>query len=544
MLPFDMQIEFLEQIIMEKNYTEILAQLQEKIRQARQRAGLAVNRELLAVYWEIGSTILEQQAAEGWGARVIDRLATDLKTEFPDMQGLSVRNIKYMRAFAEAYPHFPNVQPAAAQIEATEKGEKAIVQPLVAQIPWAHHLEILNRIKDPGLRLFYMAKTAENGWSKSVLKAQIESGLHRRQGQAITNFGTTLPKAQSDLARETLKNPYVFDFVGIGEEMKERELERALVAHIKKFLLELGKGFAYVGNQFNIPVENDDYFLDLLFYNYNLHCFVVFELKVTDFEPEYAGKLNFYINTVNQQIRGAEDRPTIGVLLCKTPNKTVVEYSLQGIQTPMGVSEYQFTKALPDELQSELPTIKELEQELEKEIEVKASPLQEKAARLRELIAKTGGAAIQREKNNDDVVTIFEGFLVELQEAIKDRLRDFTSEFTTVSLGRRINSTTHAYFTLADLEKQMEKENIFTLGLHLRMEGFRKAGINAFSVFKDLYVPLQPYKYGVGTDQHKPWLERLYHETWTKEEINSVAERWCEEVIDDIHDRLLALQPS
>lgn len=247
------------------------------------------------------------------------------------------------------------------------------MQPLVAQIPWAHHIVLLNKTNTEEERLFYLRKTVENGWSKTMLAQQIDNRLHIRQGNAITNFELTLPKPYSDHAKETFKNPYLFDFLGIAEEMQERELEKALILHIKKFVLELGRGFAYVGNQYNLIVEDDDYFLDLLFYNFHLHCFVVFELKVGDFKPEYAGKLNFYINTINGQIKGDRDLPTIGVLLCKTPNDTVVKYSLQNINVPMGVAEYEFTNALPKQLKGGMPTIEELEQELEKE-EFKEQP--------------------------------------------------------------------------------------------------------------------------------------------------------------------------
>ncbi|NOS91686.1 MAG: DUF1016 domain-containing protein [Cyclobacteriaceae bacterium] len=316
-----------------KDYGQILQELKEKIRQARLRASVVVNAQLLHMYWEIGQTILEQQSKQGWGAKIIDRLAADLKMEFEDMKGLSVRNLKYMRAFAEAYPAF--VQPLVAQMQNAESQDVKIVQSpvaqlgqLVSQLPWAHNIVLLTKLPNLEERLFYAQKCIQNGWSKTILTHQIESGLIARQGKAITNFEDTLPKYQSDLAKETFKNPYLFDFLGIGEEVHERELEKALVNHIKKFLLELGRGFAFVGNQQNLVVNGDDFFLDLLFYNYHLHCFVVFELKVGDFMPEYAGKLNFYINTIDKQIKGANDKPTIGVLLCKAPNETVVKFAL------------------------------------------------------------------------------------------------------------------------------------------------------------------------------------------------------------------------
>jgi predicted nuclease of restriction endonuclease-like (RecB) superfamily len=363
-----------------KNYIYTLNSLKEKIKQSRLRASLTVNTQLLQLYWEIGNTIFHHEKKEGWGAKIVATLAKDLKTEFPDMKGLSPRNLRYMRDFAVAYPGFSILQGALAKLKprssAPDENLQAplaklpatsIMQAPLAQLSWYHHITLLDKIKDPATRSFYIEKAVKNGWSRDIMVLQIESNLHKRQGKAITNFDNTLPPAQSDLAKETLKNPYLFDFLSIGEEMQEREMEKALVQHIKNFLLELGRGFAYVGNQFNIPVEDDDYFLDLLFYNYHLHCFVVFELKVGKFKPEYAGKLNFYINTVDEQIKGRDDKTTIGVLLCKTPNHTTVKYALKGIKTPMGVADYEFAKALTGKIKTELPSIEELEAALESE---------------------------------------------------------------------------------------------------------------------------------------------------------------------------------
>ncbi|MBI4648365.1 MAG: DUF1016 domain-containing protein [Bacteroidia bacterium] len=378
----------------DKKYIKILNDLKQKIQQARIKAVFSANTQMLTIYWEIGNTILYEQKKQGWGTKIIDRFSSDLRTEFPDMKGLSVRNLKYMRAFAEAYPDFysltplpkspseivqgklaqigdkatiSSVQPSVAQFQDALSQAGGIVQPVVAQIPWTHHLIIINKVKNKNERLFYLEKTLQNGWSKSVLTMQIGSDLYFRQGKVISNFKEILPSSDSDLVRETFKNPYLFDFLMLGEEAKEREVERALIQYLKKFMLELGRGFAYVGNQFNIEVQDDEYFLDLLFYNFHLHRFVVFELKIGEFKPEYAGKLNFYINTVNEQIKNEKDEGTIGILLCKTPNQLVVKYSLQGIKTPIGVSEYQIRKGLPKNLKSVLPSIEELEAEIENE---------------------------------------------------------------------------------------------------------------------------------------------------------------------------------
>ncbi len=538
----------------ENNYHIILSSLKEKIRLARQKTILAVNHELLKVYWEIGYTILQQQKEEGWGKKIISRLAKDLKSEFPDMKGLSERNLVYMQTFAGTWPYYPFSQPPVAQLPGGVKKKKnaitqplaaelqgpgkeshAIVQALLAQIPWTHHTIILDKVKAEKERLFYIKKTAENGWSKSVLAMQIESQLHLRQGNAITNFENTLPKAQSDLARETLKNPYLFDFLGLTDEIQERELEKALIQHIKKFMLELGRGFAYVGNQHNLNVEGDDYFLDLLFYNYHLHCFVVFELKVGDFKPEYTGKLNFYINTVNEQIKGKEDASTIGVLLCKTPNDTVVKFSLQGIDTPMGVAEYEFTNALPKQLRADMPTIEELEQEVEKEIENLQKPIDEKKNRLQEIIKSIKQDQIKRVKESKDVIYLFEKVILPLRALVLEILKSEMEFFASKRIDIRINDTSNAFFLMPDIEaKILKQETIWKLGLSAYFNGFKPAGTKTFGLNSELIFELNDYKYQLRIDNGNILEEYLYHFEWTETLLGRVAEKWSELIIDDI----------
>ncbi len=329
----------------DQSYITLLGKLKEQIQSARLRASVAVNRELILLYWNIGQDILARQNTEGWGARVIDRLAKDLRRDFPEMTGLSARNLKYMRAFAEAYSDF------------------GIVQQVVAQLPWGHNVRIVEAIKDPDERLWYARQAVEHGWSRNVLVHQIESGLFRRQGKAITNFSRALPSVQADLAQELIKDPYTFDFLALGPEMSERELERSLLEHLRELILELGKGFAFVGNQYHLAVGGQDYYLDLLFYHLRLRCFVVIELKIEEFNPEFAGKMNFYLSAVDDHLRHQSDEPSIGIILCKDKNNVVVEYALRGFSKPMGVSEYRLSKILPDQLKAELPTADEFSRE-------------------------------------------------------------------------------------------------------------------------------------------------------------------------------------
>ena len=329
-----------------EGYGKWLEELKARIHTAQQRATLAVNRELTLLYWQIGRDILTRQAEQGWGAKVIQRLSHDLRTAFPDMKGFSRTNLMYMRAFAEAWP------------------DEQIVQQAVGQLPWGHNLVLLTKLKDREKRLAYARKAIEHGWSRNVLGLQIETRLLEREGKAVTNFDTRLPKPQSDLARESLKDPYRLDFLGLGDEAAEREIESALVEHITRFLLELGAGFAYVGRQVLLEVGGDDFFIDLLFYHLKLHCYVVIEIKAGKFKPEHLGQLAFYLTAVDEQMKSDQDNPTIGLLLCKSKNKIVAEYALRDNNKPMGIAEYQLVASLPEELKTSLPSIEQIEQEL------------------------------------------------------------------------------------------------------------------------------------------------------------------------------------
>lgn len=327
-------------------YGRLLAELKDRIRSARLRAAAAVNQELVLLYWEIGGDILSRQAEAGWGAKVIARLATDLRRDFPDMTGLSPRNLNYMRALAAAFP------------------DPEIVQQAVARLPWGHVVKLLETLKEPAERIWYAGQAVEHGWSRNVLAIQISTNLFARQGKALTNFQQTLPAPQSDLAQALLKDPYSLDFLGVGADIGERALERGLLQHLQALIVELGKGFAFVGNQYHLEVGDQDFYLDLLFYHLRLRCFVVIELKMDDFKPEHAGKMNFYLSAVDDLLRHPSDAPTIGIILCQGKSAVVVEYALRDMSKPMGVAEYRLSAQLPVSLQSELPTAAELGREL------------------------------------------------------------------------------------------------------------------------------------------------------------------------------------
>ncbi|AMP40318.1 PDDEXK nuclease domain-containing protein [Ralstonia solanacearum] len=331
------------------DYAGWLADLKTRVERARQRAALSVNLELVLLYWQLGRDIVERQQQQGWGAKVIDRLARDLRAAFPDMRGFSPRNLKYMRALAQAWP------------------EPGFVQQAAAQLPWFHLCTLLDKLATREEREWYAAKAVEHGWSRNVLVMQIETRAHERHGNAVTNFPDRLPSPQSDLARASLKDPYIFDFLGLTDEIQERDLENALIRHITQFLLELGAGFAFVGRQYRLEVGGDEFFIDLLFYHLKLRCYVVVELKTTPFKPEYAGQLNFYLSAVDAQLKAPTDQPTIGLLLCKEQNRLVAEYALRGMAKPMGVAEYQLLREIPAPLTSDLPSIEQIEAELQGE---------------------------------------------------------------------------------------------------------------------------------------------------------------------------------
>lgn len=330
-------------------YRQFIERLKSDIRMAQIKAALAVNRELVLLYWRIGKSILEEQKKLGWGAKVVEQISRDLRVEFPTMKGFSRTNLLYMRSFAGNY------------------ADEEFVQQVAGQIPWFHNCVILDKVKDPKEREFYIRKTIENGWSRNVLEMQIESGLHSRQGKAMTNFALTLPKPQSDLANEILKNPYNFDFLGLGDEAQEREIEAAMMRHIRDYLLELGVGFAFVGSQYRLEVGGDEFFIDQLFYHLRLRCFLVLELKAGRFQPEHLGKLNFYLSAVDDLLRQPDDAPSIGLILCRGENQTVVEYALRDMTKPIGVSAYELTRILPENLRGNLPTIEEIEAQLKSE---------------------------------------------------------------------------------------------------------------------------------------------------------------------------------
>lgn len=331
----------------DENYSALLDDLKHRIRSSRVKAALAVNQELVLLYWGIGQEILNRQEAEGWGSNVIERLSKDLKREFPDMKGFSARNLGYMKAFAAAWP------------------DEQFLQQVAAKIPWGHNMVILEKLKNSEERQWYIQKTIESGWSRNVLILKIENGLYERLGGAISNFKQTLPSPQSDLAQQLLKDPYHFDFLTLADDAKEQDVERALIERMRDFLLELGIGFSFVGSQYHLDIGGEDFYLDMLFFHIELQCYVIIELKMGEFKAEYSGKMNLYVSAVDDHLKREHHNGTIGIIICKSKNKTIAEYALRNLSTPIAVS----THKLPKQLQESLPSTEQLQMELDSAIQ-------------------------------------------------------------------------------------------------------------------------------------------------------------------------------
>jgi predicted nuclease of restriction endonuclease-like (RecB) superfamily len=354
------------------DYATVLNEIKGRIQQERLRVVLAANSAMVLLYWDIGKMILARQESAGWGAKVIDRLSVDLAEAFPDAKGFSPRNLKYMRSFAATWP------------------DRAIVQAPLAQITWYHNIALLERLSDAETRLWYAKKTLEHGWSRNILAFQIDGRAHERFGKATNNFSASLPPASSDMAAQVFKDPYLFDFLGTVDPRREQEVEMALVDHIQRFLLEFGAGFAFVGRQVHLEVGGQDFYIDLLFYHLKLRCYVVIELKAIPFEPGFVGQLNLCLAATDDLLKHPDDKPTIGLLLCRSKNQLVVEYSLRGIQSPIGVADWQnqLLSSLPENLKGSLPTIAELEAELKDDIVEPNQPTNKKAPKPKKSASK------------------------------------------------------------------------------------------------------------------------------------------------------------
>jgi predicted nuclease of restriction endonuclease-like (RecB) superfamily len=542
---------------LDKNYGQILQDLKEKIRQARLRASVEVNAQLLQVYWEIGQTILEQQSKQGWGAKIIDRLAADLKMEFEDMKGLSARNLRYMRTFAQAYPQLsvwqspvaklpleeeakPIVQQPARQLQNIDNQQLTIWQHAAAKLPWGHHQVILDRVKPEEERNFYIEQCAQHGWSRDVLVHQIGTNLFARQGALTHNFRQTLPHYKSDLTQQLFKDPYQFDFLTLGIAAKERELENAIINHITKVLIELGDGFAFMGRQYRLEAGDQEYFLDLLFYHTKLRRYVVIDLKIGDFLPEYAGKMNFYLGVADEKLKGPQDEASIGLILCKTKNKIIAEYALRDTSKPIGIAEYRINERLPENIKGELPSIEEIEEKLDQEIQENLSEIERRLRAVKEKVKSMQTEEIQTPATFQILQDIFDKSLKPLYQQIMVKLStDFASEFKTQRTIWHLKDK--SVYGIEDVEAFWQKEENLKstneLMFQYQLLGLKKIGTENIDANLSLKFWMQTYWYGVSISGHndeQPFLRKMYHQQLTKEEKQRIADLMVSKVLDKI----------
>jgi predicted nuclease of restriction endonuclease-like (RecB) superfamily len=520
------------------NYISVLNTLKEKIKKARTQAALSVNSHLLTTYWEIGSTILQQQKEEGWGSKVIDRLANDLRLEFPGMQGLSIRNFKYMRTFAEAYPHFPNVQAPLAQTTDNSK-ELSKVQAPLAQLSWYHHITLITKVKDPQIRLFYADKTIENGWSRDIMVHQIESNLHIRQGALTTNFKNTVPSQQSELVQQIFKDPYNFDFLQLSEEAKERDLENALTQYITKLLLELGDGFAFKGRQFSLEADGQEYFLDLLFYHTKLRRHIAIELKIGDFQPEFTGKMNFYLGLLDDKLKGKYDEPSIGLILCKTKSKIIAEYALRDTSKPIGIAEYRLAESLPDDIRGELPSIEEIEQKLDEELKENLRPADVRLMAIKEKLKAVQGDEIQTQASFPILNKLYTDGLAPLYRQLLEKLSDFDDIFHSKSYSW--SGPQKAITSFEDLNELWNDEaqlrNVPESIFYYSLWGFKKGGTRNFNESQQLKLSITTYWYGftlVNHNNNEPFIKKLYHQPLTLTDRQFIVDTLIDKILDKI----------
>ncbi|OQP49015.1 hypothetical protein A4H97_29470 [Niastella yeongjuensis] len=530
-------------------YNQWLTELKDKIRVRQLNAALKVNSEMICLYWDLGKAITEKVANSNWGEKIISQLAEDLKSEFRANNGFSRSNLFNICKFYKFYTnHSKLVQQPVGQL-ASDLTTSFIQQPvglspaMLGLIPWGHHIQIFTKCKSMEEALFYVQQTAAHNWARSLLIYHMDTDLYNKQGKVNNNFQTALPKPQSDLASDLLKNPYNFGFLMLSEDASERELENALINNLKKFLQELGHDFGFIDQQYHLQVSDQDYYIDLLFYHTALHCYFVIELKVNSFKPEYAGKMEFYITAIDKQLRKEGDNPTIGLLLCKDVDKIIVEYTLQSKSKPMGVAKYKYTHVVPDEWKEFLPNEDTIKEEFSKQISLPVKPVDEKMKRLKGLLEKISTEEADLSKNRNIIRNVFSNILQALIELINEKLIELEPLFNAITVDTWYNGKSHGdNMTETDLGNFLSKEgDIWSLGVQFNLDGFKKVGIKAFNIGYRLEINLDKYKYSIGLGTGNLWDERVYRQLHTTEELEVFAEKYIEKILDDINQRVEAL---
>lgn len=522
-------------------YGELLQMLKEKIKTAQQRAIMAVNNELLFVYWEIGSAIAEQEQLVGWGGKIVDKLAADLKAEFSEMKGLSPRNLRYMRDFALAYPSF--LQQIATKNQTFVNQGVIFLQQAAAKLPWGHHQVLLTKLKTAKEREFYIRKAAENGWSRSILEHQIESRLYESQGALVNNFSNTLPDYHSELTAQVFKDPYNFDFIMLGEQAKERDLENALIAHVTKVLLELGAGFAFMGRQKRFEAGGKEFFVDLLFYHTKLRRYIIIELKIGEFEPEFVSKMNLYLGIVDDQLKSENDEPAIGLILCKTNNKIVAEYALRDTSKPIGIAEYKIAEQLPENFRGELPSIEEIELRLDEEIKETQNPIDARFQALKDKIKNLKTDEIQTPATFNVLSKLYENGLRVLYEELMERVKMFEDEFYSKNFLWYCSTKNLSHIEQVDdyWKEEGNLSQFFEFNFQICLDGFKKAGTVYCSSTQTLTLKIDTYHYGfklVNFNNQQPFLKKLYHQSLTGSDRKQITDVMMTAIMDDV-ERIL-----
>ena len=523
--------------MVDAEYNQWFAHLKETIRKRQVKAAFTVNKELLELYWELGKSLDEKLTASGWGDKVVDQLARDLKTEFPNLKGFSRSNLFNIRKWYFFYANQTSlVQQGVGLLGEGTQAE--IVQQavglfpdLLAVIPWGHHVQIITHCKIIEEAAFYLKQTVTNKWSRNVLIHQIESRLFERTGKALTNFEMILPAPQSDLANELLKNPYVFDFLNLSPEADERDLENALIGNFKKFFLELGTGFAFLGQQYLLKAGEKEYYTDLLFYQTRLHCYFIIELKVGDFEPEFVSKLGIYQSIVDDQLRTSNDKPTLGLLLCKKADKIIVEYTLRDMNKPIGVAEY---KVLPSQYEEALPSVEALQHELSKTVEVPKRKLDEKLNTLKEMIGKIKREPLKEIRTSEVCSYLYNDVLDLIKNKLQEEMNGIIPEFHQVVINKALDGMIQQ--DGANWDSILTGGSAYKVGLNVQLNGFLKAGTKTFDVWRELNFNLHQNFYSIDIQDQK--FEKLYHQKWTDQDVTEIVECFVEAILDDIKAHL------
>ena len=519
------------------NYKDIITSLKDKIRKARLNASFKLNADLLYMYKEIGSTIAIQEKKAGWGAKIIEKLSEDLRSEFEDMKGLSPRNLRYMRDFALAYPSFPFLQEALA--ESAEKGglanNESILQGELAKLTWYHHITLLDKVKEPKNRAFYITQTIQNGWTRDVMVHQIEAGLHEKHKFLTDNPETATNNPE--LVAQIFKDPYKFEFIYLGTEAREKDLEDALASQMTKVLKEFGPYFGFLGRQYRVVLGEKEFFYDMLFYHTRLKRYIVIELKIGDFKAEYVGKMNLYLNIADEQLRDHRDEESIGLILCKTKDGLVAEYALRDSNKSIGIVEYKLKERLPEFIQGELPSIEEIEQNM-KQLKRPESPLK---ARMEGILQKLASIQLEEVKtvsSYQNSVLLFDRSVKPLFDYLLKELRQLSQYFLVTSyfwhLDKKLDD-------IESFETSWKDEKRFTVHqepyFQFRLSGFRKAGVNAFNTSIQLNICLDEYQYGfklINYNDQRPFMRKLYDEALSQGEIEKISEICCSQIMDHI----------